>query len=168
VNPVPLARWGYGDTVSASQLQDQYDAKASFMRWFNKEILPRVADPKQCSSSLVLYVGSSGGQNPRNRYGGGPGVPFGFSSGRISVLAEVPDSVFPLGEVLSRSAITAHDEALPVAVDIMAAKGCDGLLVKLAQDLVKAGIIAEPKAGGSIKGGAILMRRGLGLADTWN
>ncbi|KAK4236231.1 amidase signature enzyme [Achaetomium macrosporum] len=168
VNPVPLVRWSYGDIVSASQLQDQDDVKASFMKWFNTEVLPPVADPKQCSSGLVLYIGSSGGQNPRNRYSNGSGVPFGFSSNCISVLVEVPDSVFPVGEVLSRSAITAHDEALPVAIDINAAKGCDGLLVKLAQDLVKAGIIPEPRPGGSINGGAILMRRSFGAVDIWN
>ncbi|KAK3393981.1 amidase signature domain-containing protein [Podospora didyma] len=168
VNPVPLARWGYGDTVSESQLQAQYDAKKSFMDWFNTEILPPAADPDQCSSGFVLYVASSGSQNPRNRYGSAPGVPFGFSSGRISVLSEVPDSVFPLGQVSSLSTITNHTEFLPVAVDIMVAKGCDGLLVKLAQDLVKAGIIAKPLPGGTIEGGDILMRRGMTVMDIWN
>jgi len=129
------------------------------MDWFNKEILPPVADPTQCSSGFLLYVASQGGQNPRNRYGSGPGVPFGFSNGRISVYTEAPDHVFPLGQVSSRSAITQHDEFLPVAVDIMAAKGCDGLLVKLAQDLTEAGILTPPLAGGTINGGEVLVKR---------
>ncbi|KAK0632488.1 amidase signature domain-containing protein [Immersiella caudata] len=129
VNPVPLARWGYGDTVPDSALDDAIRKKTVFLDWFNKEILPPSADPSERSSSLLLYVSSQGGQNPRNRYRSGPGAP-----GRV----------FPLGHVSSRSAITQHDEFLPVGVSVMAVKGCDGLLVKLAQDLVE----AERKIGG--------------------
>ncbi|KAM7194932.1 Amidase signature domain containing protein [Rhypophila sp. PSN 637] len=159
VNPVPLSRWAYGDSRSAADLEAEYKAKATFMKWWNEKILPGVSDKNQCSSGFVVYPGSSGGQNPRNRYGTLPGAPLGFGTSRISVFAEVPDSVFPLGEVSGFSAISNHDEKFPVAVNIMAAKGCDGLLVKLAQDLVKAGVVIVPKAGGSVEGGEILMKR---------
>ena len=84
-------------------------------------------------------------------------MPFGFSTGRISPFAEVPDFVFPLGEISAMSDITAHEEQFPVAVDVMAAKGCDGLLVRLAQDLVEAGILTPPKAGRTLSGGEILI-----------
>jgi hypothetical protein len=67
-------------------------------------------------------------------------VPFGFSNGRISLFAEVGDNVFPLGQVCGRSDITNHTEFLLVAVDTMVAKGCDDLIVKLAQDLVAQGM----------------------------
>ncbi|KAK4222748.1 amidase signature domain-containing protein [Podospora fimiseda] len=161
VNPVPLSRWAYGDTLPESALQAAYTQKSLFMNWFNSQILPPVSDPAQCSSGLFLYPQSQGSQNPRNRYRNAPGVPFGFSAGRISVFAEVPDHVYPLGEVASFSQITQHDELLPVGVSIMASKGCDGLLTKLAQDLLAAGIIKVPKAGGTLNGASILMRRGL-------
>ena len=52
-----------------------------------------------------------------------------------------------------------HEEALPVTVDIIAAKGCDLMIAKLAQDLVTAGIISVPLTGGTIYGGDILLRR---------
>ncbi|KAK3336300.1 amidase signature domain-containing protein [Cercophora scortea] len=159
VNPVPLSRWAYGDSISSEGLQTEYKTKEMFMNWFNSKILPPVTDPAQCSSGFLLYVASSGGQNPRNTYRTVPGAPLGFSNGRISVFTEVPDSVFPLGSVPSKSAITNHIEYFPVAVDILVAKGCDGLLVKLAQDLVEAGIIAVPKTGATITGGDILMRK---------
>lgn len=129
------------------------------MNWFNDKVLPPVDDPAQCSSGIMLYPASNGGQNPRNQYINAPRPPFGWSSGRISVMSECPDFVFPLGQVASRSAITAHNEYFPVGVDILAAKGCDGMLVKLAQDLVAAEIIAVPKVGGTILGGDILMKR---------
>lgn len=156
VDPAPLARWAFGDGFPDSALDDAIANKTLFMNWFNSKILVPVPDPAQCSSAIMLYVGSSGGQNPRNRYGSAPSAPTGFSSGRISVLAENPDFVYPLGEVPARSAITNHTEMFPVTVDIMAAKGCDGLLVKLAQDLTAAGILTLPKTGGSLAGGPIL------------
>lgn len=160
VNPVPLARWAYGDSLPDSVLDTARQNKTVFMDWFNKEIAPPALESAQCSDSLVLYIQSSGGQNPRNRYGSGPGVPFGFSSSRISVFAEVPDHVFPVGQVTAKSAISNHDEVFPVTVSIMAAKGCDGLLTRLAIDLVEKGIVLQPKVGASsVDGGKILMRR---------
>lgn len=56
-----------------------------------------------------------------------------------------------------------HEEALPVTVDIIAAKGCDLMIAKLAQDLVTAGIISVPLTGGTIYGGDILLKREAGL-----
>lgn len=47
--------------------------------------------------------------------------------------------VFLVGEVEVESDVTGRREQLPVAVDILAVKGCDGLLVRLAQELVEAG-----------------------------
>jgi hypothetical protein len=160
VDPAPLARWAYGDSVPDSFLADSIRNKTLFMDWFNSKFLVPVDDAAQCSSALMLYVASTGsGTSLRNRYIGAPTAPFGFSSGRISVMAEVPDHVLPIGQMASRSSVTKHDEYFPVAVDIMAAKGCDGLLVKLAQDLADAGIITAPKVGGTITGGDILFKR---------
>lgn len=36
---------------------------------------------------------------------------------------------------------------LPVAVNVVAAKGCDGVIFDLANQLVKAGILKVPKTG---------------------
>jgi len=49
---------------------------------------------------------------------------------------------------------------LPVTIDIMAARGCDGLIFGLVQDLVAAGILKPSVAGYSdVDGGEILFRR---------
>jgi hypothetical protein len=39
---------------------------------------------------------------------------------------------------------------LPVAVDIIAAKGCDGMVFELAEKLLAAGIIGVPKTGSTL------------------
>lgn len=55
-----------------------------------------------------------------------------------------------MGQAPYNSTITLHEEFLPVAVDIVAAKGCDGMVFELAEQLQKAGITRVPKAGSTM------------------
>lgn len=64
-----------------------------------------------------------------------------------------------VGEANYFANTTMHQEALPVTVDVIAAKGCDLMIAQLAQDLVSAGIISVPLTGGTIYGGDILLKR---------
>ncbi|KAF9872970.1 hypothetical protein CkaCkLH20_09480 [Colletotrichum karsti] len=166
VNPVPLARWAWGDAQPSTSLAEAKANKTVFMDWFNTAVLAPSPDPSTtCSSGLLLYVGSAGVANPRNQYPSEPGTPpMGFSNGRISVFSGAPDHVFPLGEVGSVSSVTNHTEMLPVTVDVMAARGCDGLIVRLARDLVERGVLRVPMAGRGLEGGEVLMRRDV---DEW-
>ncbi|KAL8940250.1 MAG: hypothetical protein Q9216_002904 [Gyalolechia sp. 2 TL-2023] len=169
VDPAPLVRWAFGDTQPESALTEAQANKTIFMDWFNSNILRN--DSRTCSDSLLLY---SGGLNIqyRNLYNPPPRVPFGFSNSRISVFSEVPDVVVPVGQAAYQSNITGHEEVLPVTVDILAARGCDGMLThdiplkqpqlfNLVQDLTAAGILNATQTGRTIKGGEILLKRGM-------
>ncbi|KAF2853224.1 amidase signature enzyme [Plenodomus tracheiphilus IPT5] len=159
VNPVPLARWGWGDNQT-NTIEEAIGNKTIFMNWANETFLAPSAET--CSKSLTLYVGSTARTTYRNTYLSAPGVPFGFSNSRISVMAEVPDFVVPIGEAPYNSTITGHVEYLPVTVNFMAAKGCDGMLFSLIEEMYEAGILKESLAGRSgIMGGEILLRRGV-------
>ena len=160
VNPVPVARWGWGENQTYT-VDDAIANKTIFMNWANETFLAPSAET--CSESLVMYVGSSTPRPVyRNTYWDPPGVPFGFSNSRISVMAENPDFVVPLGEAPYNSTITGHVENLPVTANLMVAKGCDGMLFSLIGDLYKAGILKESLTGRSgVTGGEILLRRGL-------
>lgn len=59
----------------------------------------------------------------------------------------------PIGETPYLSNITLQTEYLPVSVDILAAKGCDGMIFGLVQDLIKAGLLKGTKAGCSAVSG---------------
>jgi hypothetical protein len=158
VNPVPLARWGWGENQTMT-LEEAIADKTTFMTWTNDTVL--APSSETCSKSLVMYVGSVGSTRYRNVYLDEPGVPLGFSSSRISVMAENPDFVIPIGEAPYNSTITNHVEYLPVTVNLMAAKGCDGMLFSLIGALYKAGILKEALAGRSgVTGGDTLYRRG--------
>jgi hypothetical protein len=159
VNPVPLTRWGWGDKQTYT-VEDAVANKTIFQTWANETFLAPSHDT--CSESLVMYVGSTGGTTYRNTYWDEPGVPFGFGNSRISVMAENPDFVVPLGEAPYNSTITGHVEYLPVTVNLMVAKGCDGMLFSLIGDLYEAGVLKESKVGQSgVTGGEILLRRGM-------
>lgn len=157
VDPVPLARWTFGDE-SPYTIADSISNKTLFMDWFNSNIL--VSDPETCSDALLLYVGSNADTTYRNTYWSPPVPPTGFSIGRVSGFAEVPDMVVPIGVAEYNSTITNHTEYLPVTVDFLAAKGCDGMIFSLVEDLLDAGIVEVAETGYSgITGGEILFRR---------
>ncbi|KAI1072920.1 hypothetical protein LB507_008955 [Fusarium sp. FIESC RH6] len=156
INPAPSVRWAWGESQPDSILEDALKNKTIFMDWFNEQVLPKDDDKQRCSSRILLHTESTGSFGRRDIYKDPPRVPFGWSLSKLSIFSEAPDSVYPLGEVSGFSNITRHEEKLPVTVDIMVAKGCDGLIPRLAQDLVAHGILEVPKTGRSLSGGSVL------------
>jgi hypothetical protein len=156
VVPVPLVRWGFGDNSTAT-ISEAVANKTLFMDWFNSEVL--VSREATCSDKLLIYVSSEADTDYRNEYLGPPQVPLGFSISRVSGFAEVPDMVVPskslsglvtglnlhvdrrivVGQAKYESTVTNLTEYLPVTVDIMAAKRCDGMIFSLVEDLFHAG-----------------------------
>ena len=64
--------------------------------------------------------------------------------------------VVPIGQGTYFSNITLHTEHLPVTIDFLAAKGCDGMIFKLVEDLMAAGIVNTSQTGRTIDGGEVL------------
>jgi hypothetical protein len=54
---------------------------------------------------------------------------------------------YAVGQASYNSTITLQEEVLPVSVDIIAAKGCDGMIFALAKQLLEAGILKRPATG---------------------
>lgn len=157
VDPVPLARWAFGDSLSET-IADANRNRTVFTEWFETNVL--TPDAKTCSNKLLVYVGSEASTNYRNQYLDPPTAPVGFGFSRVSPFWGGPDMVVPIGQASYFSIITNHTEELPVTVDFLAAKGCDGLIFSLVQDLLKAGIVKVSQAGGSnVDGGEILYKR---------
>lgn len=158
INPSPLSRWKYADSLPESVLTAANANQTLFADWFNKKVLPGT-NTDACSSALILYPGAGFATvNRVDLYKGGPSpLPFGLYPSSHSTYAGVPDVVFPIGEAAMLSAITGKDELLPVTVDVIAAKGCDGLLMKLAIDLAARSAVTIPKVGRTLQGGDILM-----------
>lgn len=154
VNPSPLVRWAVADNTSA-MIKEANSRRTQFRDWLNTRIF--LPDAESCSESLMVYVPRTPKPKYRNSYLAGVTPPANFSTSRISVLGELPDFVVPIGEVSYFSKITNHTEYLPVTVDFMARKGCDGMLSSLIEALSRKGIIQASRAGRSlVNGGKIL------------
>ncbi|KAH9942204.1 amidase signature enzyme [Epithele typhae] len=151
INPAPLARWAYGRALPAGRKDAAIANKAVFMNWWASEVVR--ADEETCSDAVLLYPQNAGHTAYRNTYPGtAPGVPLGFSAGRIAVHGEVPDMVIPIGEVPYNSTITGTTEFLPVTISFIAAKNCDLMLFNLFAALQDAGIIKPVVTGSRIWG----------------
>lgn len=153
VDPSPLARWKIGDGADESTIDLAVRANADFSDWFNGKVLPQ-SNPGEV---LLVYVPRIPTPRYRDTYLSGPSRPYPFAIGRAPVLAGVPDFVLPIGEISYESRVTNETEMLPLTVDIMAARGGDGMLFLLVQELHARGLLRESKAGRSlVSGGRIL------------
>ncbi|KAF2764512.1 glutamyl-tRNA amidotransferase [Teratosphaeria nubilosa] len=151
VAPSSLIRWEFGDAYPSTEVNVARANRTLFADWFASHVL--VADKETCSDSLLFYIGSRAYAYYRNQYNGPPSVPYGFEIGKVSPYWGGPDYVVPIGSASYSSDITLHEEVLPVSVEIMAARGCDGMMFGLVQDLVKAGILKPSVAGYSATAG---------------
>ncbi|KAI8812484.1 amidase signature enzyme, partial [Cladochytrium replicatum] len=154
LNPTPVVRWGYGATLNESRYQAALTQKNTFKNWWLNTI--QKSDNLTCSDSIMIYPQSSGSPSPRNtRTSSPPSLPNGFSSGRISVHAEIPDVIVPIGEAPYNSTVGSFNyagrtEYMPVTISFLAHKNCDLMLLKLVADLEAAGIVKPVKTGSRV------------------
>lgn len=156
VNPAPRIRWGYGDSLPTDTLEEALTNRTAFQSWIASHVLK--PDIRSCSDSLLVYV-EPATRAPlyRDYYRDEPTIPFGSGANMISVYAGVPDMVVPIGEKTYVSQVTGIEELSPVSMDFVAARGCDGMLFQLVNELVQVGILREVQAGRSlVSGGDIL------------
>jgi Amidase len=66
VDPAPLVRWAYADSIPDAALDEALHNKTIYMNWFQSNVL--VPNPITCSNAFLLYIGSTGMSNARNQY----------------------------------------------------------------------------------------------------
>ncbi|EGX94493.1 Amidase [Cordyceps militaris CM01] len=157
VNPSPLTRWTWAQTLPASAYPAARRQHVVARAWFGTHVLAATGNAR-CSSALLLYSDYLGTPNPRTTMRVMPGVR-GLQAAYWAPLTGTPDLALPLGEVRTLSNVTGEAEPLPVSADIMAARGCDGLLTRLAAELVAKGAVKVPQTGASLNGGAEMLFR---------
>lgn len=157
LNPSPDIRWKFAANVTDAELQQAHANMTLFGNWFNEHVARK--DGASCSDSLVMYHDMFTVPKRRDIYTPGATLPLSFNLGRYSIYSGAPESAFPVGETVEVSEITGHKEKYPVGMAVLAAKGCDALLVKLARDLVDAKVLKEPETGRSYEGGQVLFKR---------
>jgi Asp-tRNA(Asn)/Glu-tRNA(Gln) amidotransferase A subunit family amidase len=147
-NPQTRVRWERGAMLPLSSYQNATLRYQTFQSWFRSTLTP------SCESTLVLYPMGPGTEDYRDIYPNTPPNPIfgaGLPGNQMAVMAALPDYTVPIGERTYYSRVTERNETLPVTIGIIAAAGCDHMLMDLVADLVNEGIIAgEVKTGSSM------------------
>jgi Asp-tRNA(Asn)/Glu-tRNA(Gln) amidotransferase A subunit family amidase len=147
-NPQTRVRWERGAALPFSSYQNATQRYQTFQRWFRSTLTP------SCESTLVLYPMGAGTEDYRDVYPSSPPSPIfgaGLPGNQMAVMAALPDYTVPIGERTYYSRVTERNETLPVTIGIIAAAGCDHMLVDLVADLADEGIIkGEVKTGRSM------------------
>ena len=160
VNPSTNGSWAWA-SAQPDMIDEAVKNQTIFADWWNQIALPR--NTQSCSESLFIYQFKPAEAAYRFTYGppigppGLPGVLLGFNTGFISPIAGNPDFVIPIGEVLYNSTATTKMEKMPVSVRVMAAKGCDSMLLDLINELAAKKMIPSIKTGNSFNGGVVYL-----------
>jgi Asp-tRNA(Asn)/Glu-tRNA(Gln) amidotransferase A subunit family amidase len=146
-NPQTRVRWERGATLPLSSYQSATKRYQTFQSWFRTTLTPT------CESTLVLYPMGAGTEDYRDIYPSAPSPIFGagLPGNQMAVMAALPDYTVPIGERTYFSRVTERNETLPVTIGIVAAAGCDQMLMDLVADLADEGIVPqEVKTGRSM------------------
>lgn len=147
LGPVPASRIERGETLTQGLYDDALTRVDTYRDWFGAHILP------SCESAILVYPLGAGLEEYRDIYPEPPSAVFGgsYPATFMSVLSGAPDYAVPIGERTYHSRVTQRNETLPVTVGIMAAAGCDKMLVDLVAGMAESRLlIGEVKTGPSM------------------
>jgi Asp-tRNA(Asn)/Glu-tRNA(Gln) amidotransferase A subunit family amidase len=150
INPFPAARYQSAEIITDKDVSIAYEKFSFFKDWFGKQVVK--SDPDSCSESLFLIPMATGDVSYRNTVYSPVNVSTWatFTPYYYSVQSQGPEVVFPIGEVPYQSNITNVEEKLPVAIDLLAHRHCDLMLLDLSAALADAGLLKEVKTGSTL------------------
>lgn len=147
INPIPAARYKSAENITDEMVAESYSRFVYFRDWFGREVVK--SSPRSCSESLFLIPMFAGELSYRNNVYSPPDLSAwsSFVKYYYSVQSQGPETVFPIGQVSYISNVTNVEEKLPIAIDVLAHRGCDLMLLDLAEYLAEEGLLQETKTG---------------------
>ena len=159
LDPNPRAAFQRSTSLTETDYQAAVAIKNEFRELFLGEIMR--PDEEACSESIMILDSGTGGlpSYREQALNSLPGAAFLTVTGvagsgvlpnnYLASMSGCPQIGLPVGQVKYESAISLQEEWLPVNVDLMAAPGCDGMLVELVKRLGEMGVVKEVKTGRS-------------------
>ncbi|KAL4899602.1 amidase signature domain-containing protein [Aspergillus multicolor] len=147
INPFPAARYASAANITDEDVDEAYERFAYFREWFGKNVVK--SDANSCSESVFAIPMATGDVSYRNNVYSPPNVSSWatFTPYYFSVQSQGPEVTLPIGEVSYMSNITNVEEKLPVAIDLLAHRNCDLMLLDLINALADEGLLREVKTG---------------------
>ncbi|KAL4950886.1 amidase signature domain-containing protein [Aspergillus filifer] len=147
INPFPAARYESAANITQEDSEIAYERFSYFKTWFGQNVVR--SDSSSCSESLFVIPMATGDTVYRNNIYSPPDVGSwaSFTPYYFSVQSQGPEVTLPIGEVEYLSNITNVQERLPVAIDLLAHRNCDLMLLDLVGGLAEEDILREVKTG---------------------
>ncbi|GAB7365316.1 hypothetical protein MBLNU230_g6397t1 [Neophaeotheca triangularis] len=147
INPFPAARYASAVNTTQEDVDVAYEKFTYFRDWFGNNVVK--ADEEACSESLFVIPMATGEPEYRNTIYSPPNVSSwtSFTPYYFSVQSQGPEVTLPIGEISFRSDISNVEEKLPVAIDVLAHRNCDLMLLDLVKALGDAGVLREVNTG---------------------
>lgn len=143
------------DQVSQADYDEFLRQKADFKAFWEEKIV-RPSEQTCTESIMILDAGSRGLPSYRvedlNTQPGASSLYIEVPGPqqapvRLAPLTDSPEISLPIGQSSYQSVISMQKEPLPVVIDLMAAPGCDGVLLDLVEILQDKGLLQTVKAG---------------------
>lgn len=162
-DPVPHRMFRKGKKLSQSDFAEATSVRRKFAQAMDDEVF--LPNSKTCADSIFMYDAATGGKpsfrlEELNDFEGATQFvltsPAKGSDGEpkleqflhyIGSMAGLPEATIPLGQVQYKSPVTGKWEYMPIAVQIVTRRGCDGVLHELVRKLGDKGIVRTVLAG---------------------
>lgn len=158
-DPLSERMFARGKDITEEDFAKAVAAKRKFSASIAEDLLK--ADKKSCSDSLFMYDAGAGGRpsyrvEDFNALSGAAQLPLTASIAGtkasdyftfLASMADLPEVTLPIGQVSYYSQVSMDWEMLPVAVQLVAHPGCDGMLMDLVKKLAGAGVLSMTKVG---------------------
>lgn len=157
LDPNPRNAFARSVNLTDDDYQVAVDIKEEFQDFFLSKVLR--PDPESCSESLMILDMGTGGfpsyrEQSLNSLPGAtsltitqPGSGLTMPSNYLASMSGCPQIGIPIDQVTYQSYISLQEEVIPVNVDLVAARGCDGLLLKILERLQEIGVAKTVKTG---------------------
>ncbi|KAF9057512.1 amidase signature domain-containing protein [Panaeolus papilionaceus] len=162
-DPVPEKMFSRGRDISREEFEDAVKLKRSFAKALDEDLFKE--DPLSCSDALFVYDAATGGMpsyrtEEFNSLDGA--VPFLLTAppsgvdheprledffNFIASMGELPEVTVPIGQAKYLSPISKRWEVIPVALQLVAKKGCDLMLMKIVSVLGEMGVLESVGVG---------------------
>ncbi|KAF8165859.1 amidase signature domain-containing protein [Crassisporium funariophilum] len=163
-DPIPQKMFARAQSISDDDFATAVALKRAFADSVSQHIFQH--DNESCSTSLFMYDAATGGLpsyrvEEFNHLSGA--APFlltaAGSDGQakssdffnfLASMGELPEVTVPIGQVDYFSHVSRKWEHLPIAVQLVTRKGCDGMLLNLVKKLAEVGVVGEVMVGRSL------------------
>ncbi|KAJ6576658.1 amidase family protein [Mycena vulgaris] len=154
-DPNPRNAYVRAQAMSEEDYADAVVIKNEFGALFAENVLS--PNEESCSNAIMIYDSGTGGlpsyrEEDLNALEGATAlsqtVPNGgLASNYLASTAGFPDLTVPLGQVDYESVISLKTEKLPVSVQLVAYRGCEGMLLDLISAMAEKGYLVTVKTG---------------------